>query len=248
MSASLARALWLIPSASFAEEMLTDEELATAVAEGRAVETSVGGLNFIDGQGENIPPMVAVLEPIPGETMKGTLSLSGGPPDAEDLLVTIFWGDGTQEQLEGSGDQMVTHTYDRPGKFIIQAINSYGQRASAIATAPYIPQPVVTEIIPNAAAIGSPPGTIIINGDGFIPESQVYFNGGLEPAGAYVSPTQMTVGVDPRTASGPWTVPVQVRNDDKISSPDITFTFTELAEAPEPDPEPPPEPEPEEGV
>jgi hypothetical protein len=90
------------------------------------------------------------------------------------------------------------------------------------------PDPVLTAITPDAAVIGDPVLTLHCAGSGFSLISVVFFNDAPQPT-TFVSPTELTIGVDPATASGPLTVPVHVRNGARESTA-FGFTFAEPVE------------------
>ena len=84
--------------------------------------------------------------------------------------------------------------------------------------------PVVTSIAPTSAAIGSAPVTVTVTGSGFLPYSTVYFNNGPE-ATTFVDETELTIEVDPSSASFPGTYPVHVQNATlKSNAEDFDFT------------------------
>lgn len=84
--------------------------------------------------------------------------------------------------------------------------------------------PVINSLDPNTAVVGGPDVTMTVNGSGFTSQSVIVWNGGDEPT-TFVSNTQVTTGVKPSTASGPWSIPVAVRNGDKVSN-SLAFQFT----------------------
>lgn len=83
---------------------------------------------------------------------------------------------------------------------------------------------VINSLDPNTAVVGGPDLTMTVTGSGFTSSSVIVWNGGDE-ATTFVSNTQVTTGVRPSTASGPWSIPVAVRNDAKISN-SLAFQFT----------------------
>lgn len=94
------------------------------------------------------------------------------------------------------------------------------------ATAAAVVAPTLTTLAPATVAVGANPLTSTLTGANFHPTSKVIWNGGYERSGRYVSATQMTVGIDPRTASGAFTVPVTVQTGAQQSAP-RNFAFTE---------------------
>jgi len=87
--------------------------------------------------------------------------------------------------------------------------------------------PVLNSLTPNSAVVGSNDVTMTVNGTGFTSNSVIVWNGGDEPT-TFVSATQVSTLVKPSTASGAFSVPITVRNGDKISNT-LTFQFTEAA-------------------
>ena len=55
--------------------------------------------------------------------------------------------------------------------------------------------------------MGAPSLTLRLLGDGFTEASQIIWNGSVENT-VFVSPNELNTGVQPETASGPWTIPV----------------------------------------
>lgn len=87
--------------------------------------------------------------------------------------------------------------------------------------------PAITSLSPNTAVVGGPDLTMTVVGSGFTSGSVIVWNGSDEPT-TVVSATQVSTGVKPSTASGPWAIPVAVRNGDKMSN-SLSFQFTEAA-------------------
>lgn len=83
----------------------------------------------------------------------------------------------------------------------------------------------ITGLDPDSAEVGGDDVTLHVNGSGFSQYSVIVFNGGAEPT-TFVDDTELTTIVEPSTASGAATVPVQVRNGVLLSEPG-DFTFTE---------------------
>jgi len=87
--------------------------------------------------------------------------------------------------------------------------------------------PVINSLDPNTAVVGGPDLTMTVNGSGFTPQSVIVWNGGDEPT-TFVSNTQVSTIVKPSTASGPWSIPISVRNGDKMSN-SLSFQFTDAS-------------------
>jgi hypothetical protein len=92
---------------------------------------------------------------------------------------------------------------------------------------PPVKAPTVTSLTPNTAIIGDADFTMTVNGSGFKSDSVIVWNGGDEPT-TFVAEGQVTTIVKPSTASGPYTIPIAVRNGDKVSN-EMSFSFTEAA-------------------
>lgn len=88
--------------------------------------------------------------------------------------------------------------------------------------------PVLASLNPATIVIGYPPLSVDLIGTGFTEISRIDWNGGIEPT-TFVSPTRLRTLLDPRTASGPFTIPVAVLNG-SLRSNEVDFTFTEEAE------------------
>jgi hypothetical protein len=88
---------------------------------------------------------------------------------------------------------------------------------------------------PPTAVVGAPDFTIRVLGQGFDEGSTILWNGSVEPT-TFVSPTEVTTGVNMATVSGPASVPVAVRNSAGRQSNPLPFEFTAAApEEPEAD-------------
>jgi IPT/TIG domain len=87
--------------------------------------------------------------------------------------------------------------------------------------------PTLSALEPNTAQVGGPDVVMSCIGTGFVPDSKIFFNGGEEPT-TFVDETEVTTVVKPSTASGPWTVPVHVRNPNGEVTVPQNFTFTEV--------------------
>jgi hypothetical protein len=90
---------------------------------------------------------------------------------------------------------------------------------------PPVQAPVLSSLNPSTADVGSPDLTMVVNGTGFTSSSVIVWNGGDEPT-TFGSASQVSTIVKPSTASGPYTVPIAVRNGDKVSN-ELQFQFTE---------------------
>jgi hypothetical protein len=103
--------------------------------------------------------------------------------------------------------------------------NIHGVPPSDLPELPSPEAPTISSLNPSTAGVGSADLTMTVNGSGFTPNSVIVWNGGDEPT-TYGSASQVSTGVKPSTASGPYTVPIAVRNGDKVSN-ELPFSFTE---------------------
>lgn len=88
--------------------------------------------------------------------------------------------------------------------------------------------PAITSLNPSSVVVGEPSFTLRVLGTGFTVDSKIHFNGGEEPT-TYVSPTELTTGVNMGTVTLPVTVPVVVVGSDGVSSDPASFEFTAAA-------------------
>jgi len=88
--------------------------------------------------------------------------------------------------------------------------------------------PTVASLSPSGAVIGSPSFDVHVIGDGFSPLSKIVFAGNEEPT-TFVSPTELTTGVNMDVWLGPDAVPVGVLSEDGVLSNTVPFTFTTAA-------------------
>lgn len=144
--------------------------------------------------------------------------------------VTWDWGDGVVETTT-DGSTTNSHRYDQAGDYqlSVSVEGDDGETATAEAGVP-IPHPLLTMLTPNTAEVGSEDVEMHVEGEGFTDGAVIVFNGGDEPT-VFVDDTEVTTIVRPVTASGPWTVPVYVRNPDGAHSASLDFTFTETGGA-----------------
>jgi len=84
--------------------------------------------------------------------------------------------------------------------------------------------PVVTSLNPSTAVIGAPSFTLHVMGTGFLPSSEIQWNGSPEPT-TFVSDTELTTLVDMSTAVVAASIPVAVLNGGVLSDP-MTFDLT----------------------
>ena len=89
-----------------------------------------------------------------------------------------------------------------------------------------MPLPVVASLSPNTVVLGEPSFDIHVIGTNFTPLSTIIFNGYEEPT-TYISPTELTTGVNMPLWQAPAVVPISVKNGLDVESNKINFTFTE---------------------
>jgi hypothetical protein len=86
----------------------------------------------------------------------------------------------------------------------------------------------IDSLEPNTAEMGSADLTMIVNGKGFNDKSVILWNGSEEPT-HFISQKQVSTGVKPSTATGPYTCTVAVRNPSGEVTAQLPFAFTEVA-------------------
>ena len=94
------------------------------------------------------------------------------------------------------------------------------------------PPPVLTVLDPASVALGAASFTLHVRGTGLLDGAVIVFADQDEPT-TWVSPTEVTTGVDMDVWLGPDAVPVTVRHPDGAVSNALAFTFTT---PPAPDP------------
>jgi hypothetical protein len=89
-----------------------------------------------------------------------------------------------------------------------------------------MPLPTVTSLVPSTVELGEPSFDIHVMGTNFTPLSVIMFNGVEEPT-TFVSPTELTTGVNMPLWQAPAVVPIAVQNGLGIESNSIDFSFTD---------------------
>jgi len=111
------------------------------------------------------------------------------------------------------------HTHGEPDRPDIPPPDGSGQQA-----------PVLSSLSPPSAVSGDPTDiTMVVNGSGFTPTSVIVMNSYDEPT-TFVSTSKVSTGVKPSLFVVPASVPVLVRNGDKVSN-ELMFEFTAGAAA-----------------
>jgi len=104
------------------------------------------------------------------------------------------------------------------------ALKAYNAIHHILTAEPVLP-PTVTSLVPATAAVGDPSFTLQVMGTGFNPGSIIMFNG-LNENTTYVSPTEVSTGVDMSVWLAAAVCPVSVMTNGVISDP-MDFTFTD---------------------
>jgi hypothetical protein len=86
------------------------------------------------------------------------------------------------------------------------------------------PAPVLTTLTPPSAKIGDPNFTLHVAGTGFRSGDVILWNGSPENT-TFVSPTELTTGVNMATAQVAMPIPVAVRTVTGLDSNILTFTL-----------------------
>ncbi len=133
----------------------------------------------------------------------------------------------------GANQSGVTFTPSAPGTYILTArYNTGGTNVLSIdVPGSSNPVPVLAAISPNTAVAGSGPLTLALTGSGFIPASDVRWNGTSLPGVTYVSPTSLTVTIPAAHLTSPGTAAVTVVNPSPGGGTSSPQTFTISAPA-----------------
>jgi hypothetical protein len=91
------------------------------------------------------------------------------------------------------------------------------------------PPPALTALAPSSVVLGDPSFTLHVHGTGLIEGAVIMFADRDEPT-VWVSPTELTTGVNMALWLAPDTVPVVVRSVDGALSNALAFTFAAAAE------------------
>jgi len=152
------------------------------------------------------PTGPATLEPPPGPNAKAcsVMASPADAPEGSDVLVSAS-GAPLIAPLNSNVDRRVEGGADFPG--------------------PTPPTVTLDSISPNEAEVGGADIYLVATGSGFTENSVILFNNG-EEATEFIDSSQVGTTVKPSLASGPISVPVQVR-EGVTTTPAQTFTFTE---------------------
>jgi hypothetical protein len=133
-------------------------------------------------------------------------------------LWTLTLDNGTVRQVAASSLQAaITGVLPSP---VVKA-----ERGGAVDPAP---APVLTTLTPPSAKLGDPNFTLHVGGTGFRQGDVILWNGG-EEATTFVSPTELTTGVNMATASVATPIPIVVRTITGLDSNALTFDLQPAA-------------------
>lgn len=90
------------------------------------------------------------------------------------------------------------------------------------------PTPTLSSLVPPTAAVGGSGYTLIINGTGFDPQTQVTWNG-TQRAATYVSPTQLTTNISAADIAAAGSFPVRVYDNVFFQSDPLAVTVSPAA-------------------
>jgi hypothetical protein len=96
-----------------------------------------------------------------------------------------------------------------------------------LTSSPVIP-PALTSLNPSSVVLGAPSFDISVRGTGFTSTSKIIFNGFEEPT-TFVSPTELTTGVNMDVWLAPAVVPIIVQNESGALSNSMSFEFLAVA-------------------
>jgi len=151
------------------------------------------------------PTGPATLEPPPGPNALAchVMASPADAPEGSDVLVSAS-GAPLIAPLNSNVDRRVDDGFPDP---------------------PHVTFVTLESISPTEAEVGGADITLIATGSGFTEDSVILFNNGEEPT-EFIDSSQVSTVVKPSLASGPVSVPVQVR-EGSTTTPAQTFTFTE---------------------
>lgn len=88
--------------------------------------------------------------------------------------------------------------------------------------------PTLATLVPASARIGDPSFTLHVHGADLTPGSVILWNGSPEPT-AFVSPTELTTGVNMSTAEVPMEIPVAVEVSGVLVTNSLPFALLPAA-------------------
>ena len=92
----------------------------------------------------------------------------------------------------------------------------------------FIP-PTLDSLQPSTAVLGSPSFTLRVLGSNFDPAAQIIWNGSAEPT-TFVSPNELTTGVNMETAEVAIPIPIVVNSGFGVVSNELIFNFLPAVE------------------
>jgi hypothetical protein len=101
---------------------------------------------------------------------------------------------------------------------------AYEWKPGEVLAAAGLVAPVVTALVPPSAVLGSANFTLHVQGTNFTPGARILWNGAPEPT-TFVSPTELTTGVNMATAQVAMPIPVSVEIPDVLVTNALTFTL-----------------------
>jgi len=220
---------------------LTDQDLQVGEAEtaDQAVALAAGlaaaGVAVTVCEGETPIAWVGLSSSAQPPQAPLSLSVEVDAEDAQKFLFTVSgteevtqldFGDGNSHTLP-AGETEWIHRYETPGSYTVSAYSGGRSAESYIQVSPGPELPLqLLSLEPSACLLSDDDFTLDVNGSGFDPGAVIVFNHGDEQT-VYVSSELLQTTVKPSTASGPFTIPVQVRNADGGLTDELDFSFTE---------------------
>lgn len=150
------RLYWDVPQGVFAVADISDAAFDSGLAAGTYQDPSKEqGDALIFGLGQPAPPLVLTGVVVGTNPMRGNFDYTGGHAAA--TKVSYYFGDGVSESRTLPGDMDAQHEYDEPGRYVVQAINNFGQRSAPVAVVvPYVAPEVPLGVAPVAAQTTAP--------------------------------------------------------------------------------------------
>ena len=142
-------------------------------------------------------PVVASIAPtaVPAGASATTLTVTGSGFTAQ---TTIEVGNASETATFVSSTQLTASVpaaqLATGGLLPVKALNGADASTAAINLEVDNPVPSVTQIAPQALAVGAPGGTVIVTGTGFVSTTSVYVNGSARPT-TYGNATQVTAAL-----------------------------------------------------
>lgn len=165
-----------------------------------------GGPGFtLEVQGDNFAPTTAVL-------------WNGQP-----LATTYVSRTTIQAQVPASDVAAIGH-----GQVILSNASTGGGVSTSLLLEVVGPTPTLTSLAPSTAVVGGSGYTLIINGTGFSPQTQVTWNG-IPRAATYASPTRLAVDVSAADIAAAGSFPVRVYDNVFFQSDALNVTVAPVA-------------------